>query len=495
MKNHFAIGLALLPLLFPSSASAYERHWSVEKVPYTWDLELFEQEAGHSFEPEQSVSGILQTVQPIVWHSAEMINEQWATLKSISDPKKQLSAIRQSTILTSACDSLIDFRKLTEERKLPIRWRDQHRGRTWMDPTTATTLLYALESFNDNHPGYTLTLGDMAQAGCGQLEYGTLISHVEDTETEEAATELLNQARLHGGTPVVQTIIGSSRPRKMVEKTLLGHSFNDQGLMTLRVATRTYRRQGVGPNGRARHRVRMWDKQLDTINAIETKRVITTLESGRSKRLWYQHWVSQELEKQVIVLSSRRLNVQQPLSEQLAHIDEMRFSRWDIKKPLSFKAERRWVRRKGARSSRWESWALVHEAGHQTHTSGRDVDISYVTKSNYRHFNGSWKAIDSQRTWKWFEILVQAAQEVGGHVEKILVGPRIHRILKRRLPKKVRNTHLFRKVLKRVDGHDAHHHLRLGPSQDLGITMIPWIWRFDEPLWNILGQGLTELHR
>ena len=500
MKHILAIMLACSALLITSSGSAYERHWNIEMAPPTWDIELFEAEAMDLGRLDNEVNGLLQAIPPILWRPAEAIQTEWASLKNIGDPRVQLAAIQRSNVRASVCDELVDFRALSAGKNLPIRWRDNHRGRSWVDPMTASTLLHALESFREKLPGYILTLGDMAQPGCGQLEYGTLVRHVTDDHSVRAATELLNSARMIRGKPSTQEFTRSGSKRTLLEKTLIGHSFDDQGHLTLRVASRKYTRQRVGPNGIARNQLKRWLQGHGSIKDAETRRVVTTSEQGRSTRLWRHHWIAEDGGSQAIIFSTRRLNIDslvdprgETFSETFKPIREMRFSRWDAKKPLSYKSERRWIHRPGTRTSRWETWALVHEAGHQTHISGRDVDISYVTTSNSKHFNASWKAIDSRRTWKWFQILAQAAQDVGGRVERILIGPRIHRILRRRLPNKIKKSAMFRTLLRRVDGHDAHHHLRISPSDHQPLATIPWLWRLDEPLQNLFDAGLSLL--
>jgi len=492
-KLSLPIAVLVAGLLLSLPSSAHERNWSVQKAPMTWDLGLFEDDASPTQTNEIDLNGILQTVPVIVWRSNEEINQEWASLKSISDPQEQLASIRRSHILASVCDGLVDFRALTKDRDLPLRWRDQHRGRTWLEPTTASTLLYALDLFKGAQPGYMLTLGDMTQTGCGQLEYGTLIEHVQDSDLEQSASQLINKARLYGGEVSVRTIHAQGGARTLIEKNLIGRSFSAEGDLLIRVATRRYKRQGVGPTSRARKRVQGWDRAIESRVQLETTRVTTTLENGRSQRLWRQHWVSPSTEKQIIIFSRRRLDPTLPIADQLSTVVEMRFSRWNLKKPLSFKSEQRWVSRKGQHSTRWEAWSMAHEAGHQTHTSGRDVDISYVTKANQRHFNGSWKTLDAKRTWEWFQLLAQAARDADGRVEKILVGPRTYRLLRRRLSKKVRHSAFFRKTLKVVEGHDAHHHLRIAPTEGLGLAIAPWIWRIDEPFFDLMATKFSEL--
>lgn len=240
-----------------------------------------------------------------------------------------------------------------------------------------------------------------------------------------------------------------------------------------------------------RKRIQRWWRAAEDVRSIETRQVVSGADDGRTTRLWKHHWVRIDSARQVILFATRRLNIDRPLDEQMPFLREIRLSRWDAKKPLSYKGETRWVHKPSPRRGYWTSWGLVHEAGHQTHTAGTDLDISYVTTANQKHFHGSWKAMDVPRTWQWFELLSDAARKSGQAVERILVGPRIYRLLKRRLPKRLTRSGKFRSLIRQVEGHDAHHHLRLRPSTDQPVATIPWLWRVDERLSRLFREALS----
>jgi len=112
-------------------------------------------------------------------------------------------------------------------------------------------------------------------------------------------------------------------------------------------------------------------------------------------------------------------------------------------------------------SSGWRRYTSLYEAGHITHLAGRDADISFVTHDNRSHFAVDIGNIDAIATWHWFEALAAAARETGTEVEKILVDRSVIQHLKAELPQAALATKLFKAVIKRAPGHNAHHHLRL----------------------------------
>jgi len=99
-----------------------------------------------------------------------------------------------------------------------------------------------------------------------------------------------------------------------------------------------------------------------------------------------------------------------------------------------------------------------------SHHGGLDVDLSYVTRDNTRHFAVDPDAMDVDATWRWFELLDATGRELGTPIEMILVDPKIKRHLAAHLPAKVRKSALWNKIVRLADGHDGHHHLRLAAT-------------------------------
>jgi len=69
--------------------------------------------------------------------------------------------------------------------------------------------------------------------------------------------------------------------------------------------------------------------------------------------------------------------------------------------------------------------------------------------------------MDVPATWRWFELLVTVADELGSPVEMILVDPSVKRHLAAHLPRRALKTALWTRIIRLAGGHDGHHHLRI----------------------------------
>ena len=141
---------------------------------------------------------------------------------------------------------------------------------------------------------------------------------------------------------------------------------------------------------------------------------------------------------------------------------EVHSARWQPKKPESYPGLIRWFPQTNSvdDSTEWSGWRQLYEAGHQTHLAGRDADLSYVTTNNTRHFAVDLEAIDLEKSWRWFEILDETSRSLGARVDRILVAPSVWRLFKKAFKKTKKRSRLWR-LLRRVGGHDAHHHVRI----------------------------------
>ena len=144
---------------------------------------------------------------------------------------------------------------------------------------------------------------------------------------------------------------------------------------------------------------------------------------------------------------------------------ELRIAAWRPGKPESFRGETRWrpVRSASGEITGWDRWHMLAEAGHVSHDSGRDADISFVTVNNQGLHKVRLKPMDVAATWRWLQLLEETARELGTPVEQILVGKKVRAWLARKLPREAKDSDLWRHTVQMVPGHDAHHHLRLAP--------------------------------
>lgn len=440
-------------------------------LPNGADGPLTAEQAGAAV--DEGYSGLLQVVPAIEWTTPEAIEDAWSRVKAISDPVLQAKAVDAERLYRKACRGLVDMRALQvrSEGSLKLAFRDDHRGRSWLQPHVAHVIEGALERFGKryrrrkNKP--MIMLGDATQPGCGQLEYGAAVLMVLDTPERRAATALLNRAVLRYGVPTVtETLVDAEgKPSGVRSETLIvGHAFDQNQRLTLRTVRRRYS-LGTAPEEGRTERVMGTAQKLLESPVASTRRVGNTSSvTGAIRTRWVTHYVGRY--KQMVAVTRKPLDPAKPLLEQLELVTELRLSKRVHRKPLSFKGEVRWVRAKlNAKTAPtgWKRLVLVHEAGHQTHIAGRDADIGFVTEDNEHCFTVAPDKVDIPKTWSWFESLDWAARRSGTSLERIIVGPKMHRLFKKSLALKKLDSRLFKQVLKVVGGHDGHHHIRVAP--------------------------------
>lgn len=428
--------------------------------------------------------------------SARQAQADWTAVKALGNIGSQLEAIARKRLPQKSCDDLVDLRALADQQILRgFSFRDNVRGRSWARPTMALLLVEAMKRFQREHPGRVIAIGDVSQPGCGQLEHGVLVKEVNG----QGAARLLAQARLVLGEPALVEVksardfpweadrFGPPTERVLVTTRLVARDGQGDST-TLRIA-RTRHREQAAPS---EDEVRAFESQLARImkgKRARSRAVESDDAAGGRTRLWLTHWIAPAPGEQAIVVTrekpGRRLDWRD--------VVEVRVSRWQDKKPGSFPDEVRWVvesvatatppdsgkkatRRKPAPTPigavRFSRWALLYEAGHISHLSGIDADLSYVTVGDTRHFAVDPEVFDAAATWRWLEILEATARELGTPVDAILVDAKIKRLLQERLPKKGPGSLAAAKkgrawrLLTLVGGHDAHHHLRIVEATD-----------------------------
>jgi len=270
----------------------------------------------------------------------------------------------------------------------------------------------------------------------------------------------------------------------------LAHEFDAMGKLNLKVADRRYVATGRVKARRVRKELKKLDARLPNAIAILSKRVKTyDPEKGMLKR-WRQVYVWPKRKRKLVVFSRFRVDQKKPLTEQLRRVTELRFARYNPRKPAGMRDEIRWVKRSGStvKTSRWQRWRLLREAGHQTHVSGRDADISYANHDNRHRFMNAVKLMDVGKTWQWLKTLEKSARREGTKVETILVSGKVKRKLKRGLDKKTKRSRFFRKVIRRVSGHGAHHHMRVRGSKIVEAPVAKILWqRFKHAFQRFMG--------
>jgi hypothetical protein len=406
--------------------------------------------------------------------TAEEAEVAWQHVKSLKDPVAQAKDVAKGKLDRTVCRDLTDFRALPAALTAGFSYRDWVRGRSWMRPAVANVLVRAMARLREAYPGATLTVGDASQPGCGPVTHGTLVHHLAGP----AALAVLSHATLEAGLPVaVEAKTATDFPAELdrfwtpenlvrVEHRVLGQLgvWGEAG-WAIRVATRRYLRPGS-------QTPEEWTKEYGRVARLVQRGRMVSAERARSwdpelglHEVWAQRFVDATSGRQALVLSSKKL-ARRLLPEALLSV---RLGGWQPEKPESFRREDLWRPHLEADGTPvWERWQLMHEAGHQTHIAGRDVDLSFVTAQNQNHFAVDLAAMDVAATWRWFEALVEAGEALGTPVDRILVDRKVKRHLEQNLGKAALRSPVWRRLVV-VSGHDAHHHLRIAidsPERD-----------------------------
>ncbi len=436
----------------------------------------------------------------------------WMGVKALG-ATQQAPAVAKKRLLEQVCTDLLDLRALSEKGKLTgFGFRDNVRQRTWARPSLALLLTTAMERFQAEArqtrasqaggADKIISIGDVSQAGCGQLYHGVLVFHADGAR----ADVLRSKARLVEGRPTVIEYLkaadfpweadrfGPPDERVMVVTELLGE---DDG--ELRFARTRYRELAAPTAAEsadlarevsslmAQHAGAPQKTSSVVVGVVGPPSAGSSTQDGvATEERWVTHTIDPKAKRQALVVTrekpSRRID--------WGSVVEVRLASWQDKKPGSFPNEVRWrvesVNRPtaaspaqgakgrparvkplpplGVEAVRWSRWSLVGEAGHISHLSGIDADLSYVNVGNERHFAVDPSAMDVRLTWRWLEILVETGKSLGTPIDSILVDASIKRHLMKNLPMKgkdsVAKSPVWR-LLTLVGGHDAHHHIRI----------------------------------
>jgi len=418
--------------------------------------------------------------------SAAASQAAWMGIKAKVGTKAQLAAVERTGALATVCDDLVDLRDLVDRGALGpgFAFRDNVRGRSWARPSLALVLADAMKALRAEHPSALVAIGDVSQPGCGQLTHGVLVQSVRGKDAEallaRAGWELGQVAAVEIGTardfPWEADRFAAPEQRVRVARQGFGWA-RDAAELVLRIG-RTRHLELTAPTPEELTAFEAEAQRLATTAALVERKKVTT-ERGPAV---LSAWVDEARKRQLVVVSGaapkRRLD--------FADVSEVRLAEWQEDKPGSRPNEILWTRGEALRATpapipaagkraavakarpasdfAWERWALLYEAGHLSHLSGIDADLSYVTVDNRSHFAVDLEAMDVAATFRWLELLDESARRLGTPIDKILVDAKIERHLKKHVPLKGKESKAKSRVwrlLARVGGHDAHHHLRL----------------------------------
>ena len=439
-------------------------------------------------------SGLMQALPSVVWRSPDTVESQWSTLSRLAPVPEQFRALDRLGAQHAACRGLVNFRAINAREKAPFGFRDNVRGRSWVRPAVALILIEALAKLREEAIGTVITIGDISQPGCGQLAHGTLVRYVSDAGGPGAlwvpearrvknppgpATQLINSARLRWGYPTVWELVSaedlgaeSRRLSFATEPVAIEHRIVAKGVSPggaghppqpfLKVETRRYRPLTLPDRDAVKAMRTMAAQIMRKGRLVSADKVRSWGMADGITTAWRQHWVLNKPRRQLVTFSRQKIQGRRLPTEGLL---ELHMSRWQRRKPGSYPKRVRWLR---GPDGEWHRWRQLYEAGHQTHTGGRDVDLSYVTDDTNLHFARAPGAIDIVKSWRWFEILDETARRHGARIDRILLDPSIRRLFKRRLPKGKRRGGAW-ELIRMSRGHDAHHHVRFdipNPSVD-----------------------------
>jgi murein endopeptidase len=412
----------------------------------------------------------------------------WMGLKSQSPARQATSAAK---LAATRCQDLVDARALSEAGKLTsFDFRDNVRGRTWGRPTLMLLLREAMKRFAAEvgkavGTDGLIAIGDVSQPGCGQLMHGVIVQELRG----KGAEDLLARAEPVDGTLTLREVqrasdfpweadrFGPPSERVLVLTRILG-ARPEGGSTLVRLARARYRELSPPTPAEAD----AFSREVASL-ASQTPASVEKTERHLASELarepvWVSHYIAPSKRRQAVLVTRRKPGRRIDWGD----VVEVRLANWQDKKPGSFPEEVRWesglrptaltsvapgAKPRPAPSSvqvPWTRWSLVNEAGHISHLSGIDVDLSYVTVGHTRHFAVDLAAMDVARTFRWFEILDETARYLGTPLDSILVDPKVRNHLRKNLPMKGRDgkqkSRIWR-LLALSPGHDAHHHVRL----------------------------------
>ncbi|MCA9516035.1 MAG: penicillin-insensitive murein endopeptidase [Myxococcales bacterium] len=412
------------------------------------------------------VPAILKDVPDLKDMTPAASERAWYGVKDIGNPASQLRAIARQGLYHTECTGLVDMRALVDGGVDGFSFRDNVRGRSWARPSLALVLVEAMKRFRKDYPKHTLAIGDITQPGCGQVEHGTLVKDL----TGPAADAFLKGARLVRSAPTdAEVVTAAAFPYEdfrftaptdpvYVEQRVVGKRVAKDGAISLRVATRRYVKLAAPTDAEVKDLLSGLARLARRTKAAAIDRTESDAGDGKTAPVAVLHWVDTKAKEQLVVYATT-VPKRAPDPDDLL---EVRVSTWLQKNPGSFKGEVRWVK---LADGRWERWQLMYEAGHVSHHTGRDADLSYLTTDNDRQFAVDLDAMDVPATWRWLQVLEATAKDLGDPVEMIFVDAKIKRHLQEHLPRSVRKTSTWR-LLHILAGHDGHHHVRLEPVSD-----------------------------
>ncbi len=402
----------------------------------------------------------LDRLPKLLLRPAGVIQSGWEWVKEEPAPTEQERRLAERRLDVAVCSDAIDLRPVLPSLPggSPYRLRDLVRQRHVARPEMVALLLRAGALLERELPGARITVGDIAQTGCGQIRYGTIV----DIVPREEAEGLLREATVE---------FGALTQRRLQDPADYLDEFPrfDE---TDGPITAEWRATGALPDGRVRVELRRFDLPVH-VGDLSFGRLISRCAErfGGKNATWdtVEHR-GQRLKRGTFLSPTEGLFAEvvlRPGSKRWTGradaILRVREAVIDSGKPTSLKFEERYDFDLDGEAgvTVWRS-LLEYEAHHASHLSGLDADLSYVTADNRSHFAPDAALLDATRTWRWLRILARAAAELEIPLQHLFVDRSIYRALKR-VPEARKSDPAWKRI-HLAPGHDSHVHVRIGTN-------------------------------
>ncbi len=390
------------------------------------------------------------------------IQSQWKAIKDVAGLVEQTRRIGKARLTKLVCRDVVSIKDIIAAGS-PMRLRDTVRDRTHARPEMAALLAETLRLLRKQLPDVVLTIGDIAQQGCGQIRWGVLVHYRKAkavADLKAAATIRFGQRGVLQPRPPDDFM--DEYPRFQddggpvwIERLITGRAKSGE----LRVETRRFSPGLVLKSDSVQRLLQRTRKRLATRKKVAWDRVQHTMPDGSRVKLrrgtWHDDSKRRWMEAVFRPGKRRAVNARNLL--------RVREARLDPRKPTSLKLEERYLFDSDGEAGFTVRRRLLHyEAHHSSHLGGFDADLSYVTFGNLHHFNPVDAALNPLGTWRQMQALHKAAKNLGIPLQALFVDRSILDMLKT-VPEAKRRDPVWRK-LRRSPGHDSHVHIRIGPS-------------------------------
>jgi len=410
--------------------------------------------------------GGLETLPALQWSKASRVSAQWDALKEEPRLDKQLRQLKRMRLRHYVATDLKRLTTLGSDFSRVFQRRDHYRDRLHASPEMYALLSRASELLSERLPHPRITVGDIAQAGGGQIAHGVRQTIVRDNSLTTPAQDLARGAHPQFGALIRREVVDPltafpSEFRRfeefesplLVETTITSSHFESPRDIQARVETRRF---WLDDPEEEVSGSRWWSQLQKRLKSW--KRISQERDTSGKETLWRTRYLRR---RQFVEVVSRKKPSKRLAADAIV---EVRTASLNPKKPGVRLNERLYQPIVG-----WDGsldvlcWRLLYEASHISHKGGLDADLSYILTDVGHHFSRRVHLIDREATRTWLKTLADAAMETGVTIEKILVDPRVKRHLQRGMTTKERSKPWW-KLLGVANGHDSHLHIRLAPG-------------------------------